>query len=621
MNRISSITAKRVDDFIKSNNLYCETVNCKNELCRHYIDKIYDLLIDSIKDASIDFVKTKVRKDKFNVIPGWNRNVKCEYKKFREKYLNWLLSGKPRDGNLFDEMKIARSQFKRALDFTIKNRNNEVLISIQNNFINKDMNKFWSEVRSRKGGKSCTAIIDGYSESKDIVQVFTNKFLSKNNFINNLESSLNLVNGNNSFNICTSSHRVKEFIKNLNPGSGHDNIHSRLLENASCDFIEVITYFFNLCFRHCFIPHILLKGEITPIIKDKKGNKCDSDNYRPIMQSSCLLKLIEMHLLNILEDKLFFDSKQFGFCDNTSTSDACFLLKETIHSYISKKSQIFAGFIDLSKAFDLVNYKLLLEILRKKGIPHDITELIKFYLQNQFACVKWNGLKGDPQIVNRGVRQGGILSPILFKVYLDDIIKRITNLGVGCRLGLSAVNIIAYADDIVLLAKSRECLDVLYREFLININKLDLKINTNKSKVVIFSKGKLKNNISHICLNDTRFEVVSQFKYLGNILTHNLEDEADVLYKLNSFYSAFNSCIRSFKGVNLETLIHLFKSFCLPQYGLALWTSHSLYCKQSFKSFEVAYNNAIKNIVECPRYASSHIAAEICQLLMLKHLI
>ena len=182
LNCISSITAKRVDDFIKSNNLYCETVNCKNELCRHYIDKIYDLLIDSIKDASIDFVKTKVRKDKFNVIPGWNRNVKCEYKKFREKYLNWLLSGKPRDGNLFDEMKIARSQFKRALDFTIKNRNNEVLISIQNNFINKDMNKFWSEVRSRKGGKSCTAIIDGYSESKDIVQVFMNKFLSNGLF-------------------------------------------------------------------------------------------------------------------------------------------------------------------------------------------------------------------------------------------------------------------------------------------------------------------------------------------------------------------------------------------------------------------------------------------------------
>ena len=451
------------------------------------------------------------------------------------------------------------------------------------------------------------------------MKVFNNKFLTENNTLNSGESSHNLVDGNNSFNICTSSHRVKEFIKNLNPGCGHDDVHSRLLENASNSFIEIITYFFNLCFRHCYIPRGLLKGEITPIIKDKKGNKCDSNNYRPIMQSSCLLKLIEMHLLYVLEDKLSFDSKQFGFCRNTSTTDACFLLKETIYSYISKKSKVFANFIDLSKAFDLVNHACLIDILKEKSIPDDIIEIIKFYLQNQYACIKWNGYKGDFRMINRGVRQGGILSPILFKIYIDDIIKNITKLGIGCRLGLATVNIIAYADDIVLLASSKECLDILYTKFCQDIKKLDLKINVNKSKIVIFHQGKIRNNLSHICLDETLFQIENQYKYLGNIITYNLEDETDVLYKLNSFYSSFNSIIRTFKGVNLETLLYLFKSFCLPQYGLALWTSQNIYYKQSFKSFEVAYNNAIKNILDCPRYASSHIAADICQLLMLKH--
>ena len=106
---------------------------------------------------------------------------------------------------------------------------------------------------------------------------------------------------------------------------------------------------------HCFIPKRLLRGDISPIVKDKKGNKSDSNNFRPIMQSSCLLKILEMHILSILDDKIMFTPNQFGFVKNLSTTEACFLLKETVGNYISKNNRVYANFIELSKTFYLKN--------------------------------------------------------------------------------------------------------------------------------------------------------------------------------------------------------------------------------------------------------------------------
>ena len=123
---------------------------------------------------------------------------------------------------------------------------------------------------------------------------------------------------------------------------------------------------------------------------------------------------------------------------------------------------------------------------------------------------------------------------------------------------------------------------------------------------------------SHASLNSAWFDVVKQFKYFGNIISHDLDDEYDIKYKLNSFYSSFNSTIRYFNGID-HTMIHLFNAYCIPLYGLSLWNSFNFFNKQYFKGFEIAYNNAIKKILICPRYASCHIAAEICGLLLLKH--
>ena len=87
---------------------------------------------------------------------------------------------------------------------------------------------------------------------------------------------------------------------------GHDGIHSHFLKNVSECFLNNIAQFLNSCGNHCFFPDKLLRGDINPNIKDLKGNVTESSNYRPVMQSSCLLKIIEMHILSILEEKNIF---------------------------------------------------------------------------------------------------------------------------------------------------------------------------------------------------------------------------------------------------------------------------------------------------------------------------
>ena len=124
LDRISFEAAKLQEKYINENNLFCQRYGCSDEQCLDFISKFYDVLVDSVKVSSSNFSKSKIKKDKFKIVPGWNRNVKDKYKVFREKFVTWLQQGKPRNNYLFDNMKIARSDFKRSLDYTLSNRNN-----------------------------------------------------------------------------------------------------------------------------------------------------------------------------------------------------------------------------------------------------------------------------------------------------------------------------------------------------------------------------------------------------------------------------------------------------------------------------------------------------------------
>ena len=523
-------------------------------------------------------------------------------------------------------MKESRKLFKEALNNCKLNEVRESSISIQEKYLDKDMKSFWKGVQQKNNKIKYSEVIDGKNNSMDVINIFNQKFLITES-VGNLEMEMNVIEclrnswvTERKFHPSVSPDRIKLLVKQLNMGEGHDGIHTIVLREMSEDLSLLVSFFMNASYNHCFIPEELLTGDINPTIKDPKGNATESANYRPVMQSSCLLKLFEIHLLEILSEKLVFNSRQFGFRKNTSTTDACLILKETIYNYIaSKKERVYGLFVDLSKAFDNVDHFQLGQILLQRKIPPDIVLFILHYLRNQEARIVWNGEMGEYIPVEKGVRQGGILSPLLFKLYIDDVLNEISAGGDGCKFGVLQMSILAYADDLVLLARSKSQLGRLYKILEKGMNERKLLINKNKSKCIVFDKcsGNIMEDNIEIC--DTMFEVVKKYKYLGHIIQNNLLDLEDVEYRLNAFYGKFNWLFRNFKNVSIDVFYFLFKSFCVPDYGLPLWNLGEIVKRQIFKTFEVAFSKSLKRMLGVPLSTSSHAVADIFNQLLFIH--
>ena len=96
---------------------------------------------------------------------------------------------------------------------------------------------------------------------------------------------------------------------------------------------------------------------------------------------------------------------------------------------------MYACFLDASKAFDRVDHDILFSILRKRGLNPMILRLLEFWYRNLTARVRWSGVLSDEFPVSNGVRQGGVLSPLLFTLYIDDLMLQLSESGHGCRVG------------------------------------------------------------------------------------------------------------------------------------------------------------------------------------------
>ena len=127
--------------------------------------------------------------------------------------------------------------------------------------------------------------------------------------------------------------------------------------------------------------------------------------------------------------------------------------------------------MDLSKAFDMVNWKELFLILRRRGVDPIFLRVLIFIYRNQKCNVKWNSSYSQHFSVRNGVRQGAVSSPILFSVYINDLLLLLKQAGLGCHVGTFFLGCLGYTDDLLLLSASRSGLQAI-----LNICKNFMKI-------------------------------------------------------------------------------------------------------------------------------------------------
>ena len=147
----------------------------------HQIDQLFDKISLSVHKAAEHVSKIKRRRNKFKVIPGWNRNVKSLHHTARASFLNWIRSGRIRDSEEFRKMNDSRKNFKQALNRCKLNELQERSISIQQNYENKNMSDFWKNVKATSNKIKRSTLIDGKTNKFSIIDIFANKFFSDKN--------------------------------------------------------------------------------------------------------------------------------------------------------------------------------------------------------------------------------------------------------------------------------------------------------------------------------------------------------------------------------------------------------------------------------------------------------
>ena len=152
------------------------------------------------------------------------------------------------------------------------------------------------------------------------------------------------------------------------------------------------------------------------------------------------------------------DSMQFGFKKGVSTTQCTWLVNEVATYFMRRGTAVAACLLDCSKAFDKCRFDKLFQKLIKKGLPAVVVRVLIFAYEEQQGWVKLAGKQSSPFSLTNGTRQGSVLSPLLFSIYLDDLRGELRRLQLGCHIGGWWFGASAYADDLILLAPNREVL-------------------------------------------------------------------------------------------------------------------------------------------------------------------
>ena len=623
------IISGKIDDLIKQSNsieeelLCCTCVNCKDPKHLEHIDKIFELLKMILFRSTENYLYDNIKM--FKVIPGWNEYVKDLYATAKREFLTWKNKGKPLTGFYRDGMRSTRALFKNALHFCKVNEEDIRREKMVDSFKNKNYKEFWNEVyKVKKNNDVLPSKIDDDNDYIDIANNFANKYKSildqKGKGISSATSfHLDLKDVKMSEISLFSLKDIKQSLKLLKPGIGCDNVHTNHLLCSPDSFLDLLSKLFSVCVIHGYLPLDMIKGTINPLVKDAHGELSSSDNYRPVMLSSVFLKLFEYCLLEKINPYLTFNDRQHGFRPNYSTSTACLILKETVLNYIHSGSVVYSCFVDVKKAFDSVNHKILLEKLSHQNIPKIYVNLIKFWYSNQEVRVRFEHEISESFLICNGVRQGGVLSGIFFNLYINSILNEISNMKYGCSLGITSANIIAYADDIVLLAPSAFGLRLLISKVHQLANELELRFNREKTKCMIFGlHGRKSSPVTSFTLDGEPIQFVDTFKYLGFIIPNNLKNVEDIDNARNKFYKEFNCLLRKFHFVSKEILSYMFKTYCLQFYGSELWIGNNK-SLGSFKQFKIGYHKAIKKILKVSTHESNHFVCQEAGLYTFEH--
>ena len=277
---------------------------------------------------------------------------------------------------------------------------------------------------------------------------------------------------------------------------------------------------------------------------------------------------------------------------------------------------MFVTAVDASKAFDRLNHTTLIKKLKERNLPSCFIEVISCWYNKLYSVVRWNSACSSEFKVTAGVRQGGILSPILFNVYVGDMIADLKDSGYGYYIGKTFFGCIMYADDLLLLSPSiaglQSMLDICSQYGTMH------DITFNASKTAILSVGQKLSQKPLLFIASQPITWVDRCKYLGVTFIARSSLVVDVLPVQRKFYAAVNSIFSRSSGIDEMVKVHLVQSFCLPllTYGFGALELNS----NAIRVLGVCWNDAFRKVFNYRRWESVKMLQHFCGCLDFVHM-
>ena len=334
----------------------------------------------------------------------------------------------------------------------------------------------------------------------------------------------------------------------------------------SSDILSLhVTDLFNAIFSSGFFPDQWTEGIVIPL--HKKNDPCNVNNYRGITLGSCFSKIftsiLNRRLSLFVESNDILSDAQFGFRPGRSTIDASFILYSIIQKLHFENKRLYAAFIDLKKAFDSVYRNGLWYKLFHLGVNGKMLRIIRDMYSKVKSFVKVNNLLSECFESKVGLKQGEVISPLLFALFVDDLELYLQGKSCGLNFGDIQILLLLFADDMVLLSDDPSDLQNSLNALCNYCNKWGLEVNAEKSKIVVFRKrGPLRRNESWT-YDNISIEVVNDFNYMGTVFTYTgsfLLNQKMLADKALKAMNVLCNKTRSF-DFDISTLFQLFDAF------------------------------------------------------------
>ena len=357
---------------------------------------------------------------------------------------------------------------------------------------------------------------------------------------------------------------VKE-MKN-NKAAGIDTVTAEVLKAGGQPMIKMLHKLYKKICDEEQTPEDWAKMLLTPV--HKKGDKLDPENYRAISLLSIPGKVFTRVLLNRMNEIVegFLKDSQFGFRQGRGTVDAIFIIRQTIEKAKEHNVPLHFNFVDFKSAFDTIWRKALWKMLRSIGVTPKIVRIIEAIYKNTECAVVINGRITEWFKVEVGVRQGCLLSPTLFNIFLEFVMNEVVSAKHELKLNNDLATNIRYADDTTLISAIFEKMQMSTKELENACKKFGMKINGSKCKILSPCNDEIN-------IDGSAVEHVGEFVFLGSVVPDTSRDVQRRLSLASQAFGRLKNNIWSRKDISKALKARLYRALIIPiaTYAAETW--------------------------------------------------